>query len=100
MGSPKPGLRAPAAETPLDRSTFLCKVPQLSTGILGYLRLCVGVLASTIIIARLLVPRRSAVLLLWLKVFAVIPFPLSSPLLIEVVTPLPHRPFYVDRSVV
>ena len=89
-------LRAFAVGTHLDRSTFPSIVPQLSTGVARYLKPCVGMLASTNIIIRVLILERSTVLLLWLKVISDIPLPLSCPLLIEIVTPLLHCHFYID----
>ena len=75
-------------------------IPWLPANVAGHLRLCIRVLASPIVIARVLTPSRSTVLLLRLKVPSVVPLPLVTPLLIEVIAPLLHLSFYVDRSVV
>ena len=66
----------------------------------GHLRPCIKVLASPIVIAHGLTPRGSTVLLLHVEVPLIIPLPLGTPLLVEVIVSLFHRSSYVDRSVV
>ena len=75
-------------------------MPWLPASVAGHLRPCIRVLASPIVIARVLTPSGLTVLLLRLEVPPVVPLPLGTPLLVEVIVPLLHRSFYIDCSVV
>ena len=93
-------LRASTTKAPLHQVAFSSVVTQFPISVARYLWLCIRMLASPINTVRVLILGRPTIFLLQLEVASVIPLPLGSQLLIEIVTPLFHRPLYIDCSVV
>jgi len=72
----------------------------LATSIADHPRLIVGVLASTCIIVRIVVPGRPFIRTLRVEVLLLISLSLDSTLFIEIVISFLHRPFYIHRGVI